>query len=78
VDIQHTLKCHSWDQAFKSIKCIQTVILNQVIGSVTFKLTGKNDEKKKSISTKEKRLIIIGESFEKFEELIIEIKPSLN
>ncbi len=78
VDIQHTLKCPSCDQTFNSIRCIQTVILNQVIGTVTFKLTGENAEKKKSISTKEKRLIIIGESLERFDEFIIETKPSIN
>ena len=76
VDIQYqTLRCTSCNKHIKNIKCIQTIILHQTSGSITFKLKEENEHRRKDFCAEDSKLILFGEKLEIFDKLVIETNP---
>jgi hypothetical protein len=77
IDIRFkTLRCPSCNnKSIENIKCIKMIILHQARGVITFNINGTIEEKKKKFETTENKLILLGDSFERFDQLIIETNP---
>ena len=76
LDIQHdTLECPSCNKPLNNINRIKTIILYKASGTITFRIEGEIEVKQIGFNTTNNQLVIFGDRFVRFDQLIIETMP---